>query len=154
MPVTLPPLPSPGDPIFADFAAREKCVSSGGTWDNVKKICIPKKIEEEEPKEKVRGFPLAAQREEDESQKEFGARGQRAGGGEAFANQSVTAEQVLQRQQTLQPQQFTPDGREVVPEDSLLSKGATGAAAIAGDRKSTRLNSSHTQISHAVFCLK
>src|SRR3989475_2983307 len=28
------------------------------------------------------------------------------------------------------------------------------AAAQAGDRKSTRLNSSHSQISYAVFCLK
>src|SRR5438034_7503749 len=28
------------------------------------------------------------------------------------------------------------------------------AAAVAGDRKSTRLNSSHTVISYAVFCLK
>src|SRR2546430_4449154 len=27
-------------------------------------------------------------------------------------------------------------------------------ASIAGDRKSTRLNSSHSQISYAVFCLK
>src|SRR5260221_4262472 len=33
--------------------------------------------------------------------------------------------------------------RSVVPEDRLL-----------GDRKSTRLNSSHTVISYAVFCLK
>src|SRR2546430_3321090 len=30
----------------------------------------------------------------------------------------------------------------------------TGAAAGAEDRKSTRLNSSHSQISYAVFCLK
>src|SRR2546427_4496165 len=32
------------------------------------------------------------------------------------------------------------------------SAGAAGAAL--GDRKSTRLNSSHSQISYAVFCLK
>src|SRR2546427_5374303 len=31
---------------------------------------------------------------------------------------------------------------------------AAGRAAGAGDRKSTRLNSSHSQISYAVFCLK
>src|SRR2546430_8499846 len=30
----------------------------------------------------------------------------------------------------------------------------TGAAEAAEDRKSTRLNSSHSQISYAVFCLK
>src|SRR2546430_10038209 len=31
---------------------------------------------------------------------------------------------------------------------------ASAATADAGDRKSTRLNSSHSQISYAVFCLK
>src|SRR5947209_9296758 len=31
---------------------------------------------------------------------------------------------------------------------------AAGVAALAGDRKSTRLNSSHANISYAVFCLK
>src|SRR5438034_4649513 len=35
--------------------------------------------------------------------------------------------------------------------ESLLSRGAFGKR---GDRKSTRLNSSHTVISYAVFCLK
>src|SRR2546430_9569604 len=29
-----------------------------------------------------------------------------------------------------------------------------GSALVSGDRKSTRLNSSHSQISYAVFCLK
>src|SRR2546430_5864067 len=32
--------------------------------------------------------------------------------------------------------------------------GAQAPAAAGGDRKSTRLNSSHSQISYAVFCLK
>src|SRR3989442_11822569 len=31
---------------------------------------------------------------------------------------------------------------------------ALGERAVAGDRKSTRLNSSHVRISYAVFCLK
>src|SRR2546427_8409299 len=31
---------------------------------------------------------------------------------------------------------------------------STGFADVAADRKSTRLNSSHSQISYAVFCLK
>src|SRR2546427_7671220 len=35
----------------------------------------------------------------------------------------------------------------------LLSEG-TGAGETVPDRKSTRLNSSHSQISYAVFCLK
>src|SRR2546430_3585504 len=34
------------------------------------------------------------------------------------------------------------------------SKGAGGALQVYLDRKSTRLNSSHSQISYAVFCLK
>src|SRR2546430_15853855 len=34
------------------------------------------------------------------------------------------------------------------------SHAVGGRAAGAGDRKSTRLNSSHSQISYAVFCLK
>src|SRR5436305_12678871 len=35
-----------------------------------------------------------------------------------------------------------------------LGDGATWPQAVAGDRKSTRLNSSHVRISYAVFCLK
>src|SRR5688572_32347342 len=37
-------------------------------------------------------------------------------------------------------------------ESSALTRGICGIEAI--DRKSTRLNSSHSQISYAVFCLK
>src|SRR2546427_11358202 len=37
---------------------------------------------------------------------------------------------------------------------SFLWVGKPLAAAVARDRKSTRLNSSHSQISYAVFCLK
>src|SRR3712207_7709476 len=44
------------------------------------------------------------------------------------------------------------------PELALGRAGATGRAqrrgGIDGDRKSTRLNSSHANISYAVFCLK
>src|SRR5438045_7329571 len=36
----------------------------------------------------------------------------------------------------------------------LLSAGFVSAGAPGGDRKSTRLNSSHLGISYAVFCLK
>src|SRR2546430_11397709 len=35
-----------------------------------------------------------------------------------------------------------------------LAEGERLAGIIRGDRKSTRLNSSHSQISYAVFCLK
>src|SRR5436190_21461254 len=41
-----------------------------------------------------------------------------------------------------------PQGHEGVVDDLL------GQQLLAGDRKSTRLNSSHTVISYAVFCLK
>src|SRR2546430_6168484 len=37
---------------------------------------------------------------------------------------------------------------------SLLCVGRAGAWYVSQDRKSTRLNSSHSQISYAVFCLK
>src|SRR2546430_9185758 len=37
---------------------------------------------------------------------------------------------------------------------ALPPKALTSAVTIAIDRKSTRLNSSHSQISYAVFCLK
>src|SRR2546430_12350478 len=37
---------------------------------------------------------------------------------------------------------------------SLAPRSDAGVAAAARDRKSTRLNSSHSQISYAVFCLK
>src|SRR2546428_1477731 len=47
-----------------------------------------------------------------------------------------------------------PDDGRVIPADvtQALAAGARGQRL--GDRKSTRLNSSHDQISYAVFCLK
>src|SRR2546430_8541938 len=44
--------------------------------------------------------------------------------------------------------------RAVAGLDGRLGDGRTAADALARDRKSTRLNSSHSQISYAVFCLK
>src|SRR2546430_13591390 len=38
--------------------------------------------------------------------------------------------------------------------DNLSNVGQERDTVLAGDRKSTRLNSSHSQISYAVFCLK
>src|SRR2546430_6169106 len=40
------------------------------------------------------------------------------------------------------------------PANRVLPVARRGDRAIAQDRKSTRLNSSHSQISYAVFCLK
>src|SRR2546430_7655009 len=54
----------------------------------------------------------------------------------------------------------SPNGIDLARVDALPTAAAMSAAAaalgdIAGrDRKSTRLNSSHSQISYAVFCLK
>src|SRR5690606_42044228 len=38
--------------------------------------------------------------------------------------------------------------------DGLVARSTNGADRKPGDRKSTRLNSSHVKISYAVFCLK
>src|SRR3989440_10589070 len=42
----------------------------------------------------------------------------------------------------------------VVPEQTCEGAGWAGTVGMIQDRKSTRLNSSHDQISYAVFCLK
>src|SRR5438034_8564437 len=51
-----------------------------------------------------------------------------------------------------------PRGYEIAPFFQIFAVGAenlnTHVVAIGEDRKSTRLNSSHTVISYAVFCLK
>src|SRR5438128_4310897 len=48
-----------------------------------------------------------------------------------------------------EPQQQSPCQRLQLP-----AREGSPAAEVAGDRKSTRLNSSHGSISYAVFCLK
>src|SRR5437660_9169206 len=45
-------------------------------------------------------------------------------------------------------------GRALAPDRRRSPRCPPAAAAAAGDRKSTRLNSSHVAISYAVFCLK
>src|SRR3712207_8575235 len=47
-----------------------------------------------------------------------------------------------------------PERRAVVGRARADARRATGAVDPAEDRKSTRLNSSHANISYAVFCLK
>src|SRR3712207_8208680 len=44
--------------------------------------------------------------------------------------------------------------RDVGGADEAGDLGGDGRGRVAGDRKSTRLNSSHANISYAVFCLK
>src|SRR3712207_8168858 len=52
-------------------------------------------------------------------------------------------------------QQDGPGGLEIVRGDEILAHvGLPAAWDATGDRKSTRLNSSHANISYAVFCLK
>src|SRR5205085_8901770 len=46
------------------------------------------------------------------------------------------------------------DGEATLDEHFTLERGGEGGGVKCSDRKSTRLNSSHSQISYAVFCLK
>src|SRR2546427_2356541 len=48
----------------------------------------------------------------------------------------------------------TPPSPRLAPLRRSSSPRSTRCSAAVGDRKSTRLNSSHSQISYAVFCLK
>src|SRR3712207_8618332 len=50
--------------------------------------------------------------------------------------------------------QDEPRARRPPPLDELRDLGRRHGGLIHGDRKSTRLNSSHANISYAVFCLK
>src|SRR3712207_7267068 len=52
---------------------------------------------------------------------------------------------------SLRLRQIAPGGPEA---DDHVDVGVLGVQALAEDRKSTRLNSSHANISYAVFCLK
>src|SRR2546430_11863481 len=45
-------------------------------------------------------------------------------------------------------------GQQGGPLEHVIAAKAVSFKVAAGDRKSTRLNSSHSQISYAVFCLK
>src|SRR3712207_7199549 len=63
---------------------------------------------------------------------------------------------VLEVGQQPQDLQVQPDDRDEQAEGDVPGELGRGAAAdrLVGDRKSTRLNSSHANISYAVFCLK
>src|SRR3712207_7115331 len=52
------------------------------------------------------------------------------------------------------PQGFRPLVIGRLPQGGYVVASETAALDIVGDRKSTRLNSSHANISYAVFCLK
>src|SRR2546430_11331315 len=55
---------------------------------------------------------------------------------------------------SVSPRSCAPSWRGSQPLFSAFWVCGTSTPAEAGDRKSTRLNSSHSQISYAVFCLK
>src|SRR5947207_10525369 len=61
----------------------------------------------------------------------------------------VAARMPIGQALVVQPQQVQDGGLQVVQVDAILDR----VIAVL-DRKSTRLNSSHTVISYAVFCLK
>src|SRR3712207_6987868 len=48
----------------------------------------------------------------------------------------------------------TPDGPQPVDSEEYFAGRRVALFSVPGDRKSTRLNSSHANISYAVFCLK
>src|SRR5438132_4211027 len=60
----------------------------------------------------------------------------------------------LDPQQPVQQIVPLPRPQPQVPRVHVVARMAAAGAEHAGDRKSTRLNSSHTVISYAVFCLK
>src|ERR1035441_10731809 len=51
-------------------------------------------------------------------------------------------------------QKITPDTLGTIPHPLLFLISGRPKGGVSGDRKSTRLNSSHLGISYAVFCLK
>src|SRR5690606_41250696 len=60
----------------------------------------------------------------------------------------------VDRRQRADPVELLRRDRRPPPRRRLRHPGRLGAAPLAADRKSTRLNSSHVKISYAVFCLK
>src|SRR2546421_1701371 len=61
---------------------------------------------------------------------------------------------TLEEEETALEEFIDSVGQTDVPIEARCIRGNTGYAALDLDRKSTRLNSSHDQISYAVFCLK
>src|SRR2546430_3658505 len=78
------------------------------------------------------------------------------GGGGGARGRDAARGAVLRPEQSAVPELRLPDHPDRSLRGVLLSGRAGGRARRGpdGDRKSTRLNSSHSQISYAVFCLK
>src|SRR2546427_1223073 len=73
------------------------------------------------------------------------------GGGVAARSARVSGESRLHAQRRLDA---VPHRQRLVGLEARVCSRHDAAADESGDRKSTRLNSSHSQISYAVFCLK
>src|SRR5256886_13535705 len=78
---------------------------------------------------------------------------------ETASDTLLTVAHYLDWEQASEPQ-ISPDGAQIVYTRRWVNKledkweSALWIMNADGDRKSTRLNSSHSQISYAVFCLK
>src|SRR5438874_5874722 len=73
----------------------------------------------------------------------------RSGGQHAFGG---VPDLVIEHRYPLSSWQF--DGGDGLGRDAFTAAGEAQPLGRGGDRKSTRLNSSHVEISYAVFCLK
>src|SRR5688572_32745996 len=78
------------------------------------------------------------------------SRGERRGDGERVAVRVERAGDVDERRHHAPARETAIGARELVQGDVAVAEHHADAV----DRKSTRLNSSHSQISYAVFCLK
>src|SRR5690242_21517152 len=72
----------------------------------------------------------------------------------AQATQQAAQNNVLSADAAIQAAQANLDHADAALKDAQTSADRTQKLVAAGDRKSTRLNSSHMSISYAVFCLK
>src|SRR2546427_5834321 len=80
--------------------------------------------------------------------------GDRPGGGEAEQNRRRPHSHHLMTTERQRPYGASPGGEVTTSFPNKPCSSSKGPAVKNRDRKSTRLNSSHSQISYAVFCLK
>src|SRR5689334_24097776 len=73
---------------------------------------------------------------------------------EAHAQAMKESAQALRDYQTAQQGAAAGKLKDAVRDLTVTTAGQTMAVGMSKDRKSTRLNSSHSSISYAVFCLK
>src|SRR5436309_8914409 len=64
------------------------------------------------------------------------------------------SDRLLAALRSMPPDAFERLAQRILREAGFIKVEVTGRSGDGGDRKSTRLNSSHVKISYAVFCLK